>query len=47
MVDREEFKRWMKQAEHTLESARRDAANGDFGGHASKLSMRPNSRLKP
>jgi HEPN domain-containing protein len=30
LFDEEEFSRWMKQAEHTLESARRDAVVGDY-----------------
>lgn len=30
MIDEEEFNRWMKQAEHTLASARRDLRDGDF-----------------
>ncbi|MDQ3458109.1 MAG: HEPN domain-containing protein [Deinococcota bacterium] len=29
--DREEFERWLSQAKHTLASAERDAAEGDFG----------------
>ena len=29
--DEEEFSRWIRQAEHTLSSAQRDAAGGDYG----------------
>jgi HEPN domain-containing protein len=29
--DQEEFSRWIRQAEHTLSSAQRDAAGGDYG----------------
>jgi HEPN domain-containing protein len=31
LFDEEEFLRWMKQAEHTLTSAQRDATEGDYG----------------
>ena len=31
LFDGEEFSRWMKQAEHTLNSAQGDAARGDYG----------------
>ena len=30
MFDREEFERWLKQAEKTLESAERDKNNEDY-----------------
>jgi len=29
-LDRDEYERWMRQAEHTLESAKRDLAEGDY-----------------
>ena len=31
LFDEEEFSRWMRQAEHTLTSAQRDSAEGDYG----------------
>jgi HEPN domain-containing protein len=31
LFDEEEFSRWMKQAEHTLTSAKGDATGGDYG----------------
>lgn len=31
LFDDEEFLRWMRQAEHTLNSAQGDAAEGDYG----------------
>lgn len=31
LFDEQEFGRWMRQSEHTLASARRDAAEGDYG----------------
>jgi len=31
LFDEEEFLRWMRQAEHTLNSAQRDAGGGDYG----------------
>ena len=31
LFDEEEFLRWMGQAEHTLNSAQRDSAEGDYG----------------
>lgn len=30
LFDADEYNRWMEQAKHTLESARRDAASGDY-----------------
>ncbi|HIC93237.1 MAG TPA: HEPN domain-containing protein [Anaerolineae bacterium] len=30
LFDQDEFFRWMRQAEHTLTSAQRDAAEGDY-----------------
>jgi len=31
LLDAEEYRRWRRQAEHTLESARRDAEANDYG----------------
>lgn len=46
MVDHEEFARWMKQAEHTLESAKKDMVNGDFAWACLKAEQAAQFALK-
>jgi len=44
--DREEYKRWMLQAEHTLASARRDLSEGDFNWACFKAQQAAEYALK-
>lgn len=46
MLDRDEFERWMRQAEHTLGSAERDAREGDFAWACFKAEQAAQFALK-
>jgi Uncharacterized conserved protein related to C-terminal domain of eukaryotic chaperone, SACSIN len=45
-LDREEFGRWLSQARHTLDSARRDAEEGDYDWAAFKAQQAAEYALK-
>ena len=45
-VDREEYRRWVGQAQHTLASARRDAAESDFDWACFKAQQAAESCVK-
>jgi HEPN domain-containing protein len=46
LLDREEFGRWLSQARHTLDSARRDAEEGDYDWAAFKAQQAAEYALK-
>ena len=46
MLDTEEFERWLKQAEHNLQSAERDCREGDFSWAAFKAQQAGELALK-
>lgn len=46
MFDREEFERWLRQAEHTLESAQKDAREEDFAWACFKAEQAAQFALK-
>lgn len=46
MVDAEEFERWLRQAEHNLQSAERDRCEGDYSWGAFKAQQAGELALK-
>lgn len=46
MLDEEEFRRWLRQAEHTLESAERDRSGRDYAWACFKAEQAAQCALK-